>query len=395
MLAVILGIFSLCWAIVGALFASLVPGGASTFVALAFLLTGLPLGLFIWIRTHGGYPGAPFRLLVMRPFWYAQLTLLLSGLVGAVVGLAASPFGAAQSAGRWAVALTAGACVLLSIIGYFGSRRLLVRHMTATIAGLPPAFDGLRITHISDTHVGPHTSRRHLARVRAAVEKSEPAMIAVTGDLVDDHAADVAHYAETLGGLAAPLGVYAIPGNHEVYAGWVAVRDALGEVALTVLVNEARILDYRGERLAVVGLGDPAAGRHPSPSLPAPDVDAALASVPHGTVTVALAHNPALWPALAARGVSLTLSGHTHWAQLALPWRGWSLANVFLELAMGVYQRGEALLYIHPGTNYWGIPFRIGALPEVAVITLRTGNASAMSGPRDRRASASGRRRGS
>jgi len=84
-----------------------------------------------------------------------------------------------------------------------------------------------------------------------------------------------------------------------------------------------------------------------------------------------LAHNPALWPAIARRGASLTLSGHTHHGQFSIPRLGWSLASPFLEHAMGVHRLGGSLLYIHPGTNYWGIPFRIGALPEVTVLTLR------------------------
>ena len=84
-----------------------------------------------------------------------------------------------------------------------------------------------------------------------------------------------------------------------------------------------------------------------------------------------LAHNPALWPALAERGVELTLSGHTHYGQIAIPWLGWSLASPFLEHAMGEHRQDGSYLYINPGTNYWGIPFRIGTPPEVTVLTLR------------------------
>ena len=86
---------------------------------------------------------------------------------------------------------------------------------------------------------------------------------------------------------------------------------------------------------------------------------------------VALAHNPALWPALAQRAVPLTLSGHTHYGQLAIPRLGWSAASAFLDLAMGAHRQGDALLYISPGTNYWGVPFRIGTPPEVTVLTLQ------------------------
>jgi predicted MPP superfamily phosphohydrolase len=86
---------------------------------------------------------------------------------------------------------------------------------------------------------------------------------------------------------------------------------------------------------------------------------------------VALAHNPALWPGLAERGVELTLSGHTHYGQLAIPRLGWSVASLFLEHAMGIYRSGRALLYINPGTNFWGVPLRIGTPPEVTVVTIR------------------------
>jgi predicted MPP superfamily phosphohydrolase len=93
--------------------------------------------------------------------------------------------------------------------------------------------------------------------------------------------------------------------------------------------------------------------------------------VPPGSFTGALAHNPALWPVRAELGVRLTLSGHTHWGQFALPRRNWSLATPFLrDFVMGAYRRGASLLYITPGTGFWGLPFRLGAWPELAVITL-------------------------
>ena len=125
-------------------------------------------------------------------------------------------------------------------------------------------------------------------------------------------------------------------------------------------------------RFAVAGTGDPA-GRWVGTSHAAPDIDATLRHVPRDTFTIALAHNPSLWPMLADRGVDLTLSGHTHWGQLAVPKLKWSLAGLFLDHAMGVVTRDASVLYIHPGTGFWGIPFRIGARPEVTIIELRRG----------------------
>jgi predicted MPP superfamily phosphohydrolase len=86
---------------------------------------------------------------------------------------------------------------------------------------------------------------------------------------------------------------------------------------------------------------------------------------------VALAHNPGLWPGLSKRGVQLTLSGHTHYGQFAVPSLGWSLASPFLEHALGMHREGVSVLYINPGTHYWGIPFRIGTPSEITIVTLR------------------------
>ncbi len=262
-----------------------------------------------------------------------------------------------------------------AIAGYLGSRRLVTRHLDVRMPRLPAAFDGLRIAQLSDLHIGPHTSRRFLANVADAVAQSSPDLIVMTGDQVDDFADDVTPFARALGDLRAPLGVYAIAGNHDVYAGWPSVARGLREMGIHVLVNDSVALDRNGSRLWLAGTGDPAASggrgapRHPA----APDLERTLRDVPSHEAVVVLAHNPALWPGLAQRGVDLTLSGHTHYGQLALPKRNWSLASSFLELAMGVHQRGRALLYINPGTNFWGIPFRLGTPPEVTVLTLRTG----------------------
>jgi predicted MPP superfamily phosphohydrolase len=268
-----------------------------------------------------------------------------------------------------ATVLVAVGVVLLA--GYVGSRQLVVRRVDASIPGLASEFDGLTIAQVSDLHVGPHTSRRFLSRVVKAVRDARPDIIAVTGDLVDDRAEDVTAYASALGELDAPLGVFMIPGNHDVYAGWDAVEQRLRrEVPARLLLNEAHVIRRGPATLVLAGTGDPAGGRR-GQSRAAPDVELALTGVPNGATVVAFAHNPALWPALIARGVSLTLSGHTHWGQLALPRVGWSLASPFLEHAMGAYRERDSLLYISPGTGYWGIPFRLGALPEVTVVRLR------------------------
>ena len=361
-----------CWATIALLAHGLFPG--APLVVLAFgVVSTLPILAFLRWRGWPFYPGAAFRLLVVRPFWYTQLLLPVvacAGIIGLLLGL---PFGHAIDVGR---ALAGGALatgVLVLLAGYAGSRRLVERRVDAMVPGLPPEFDGLTIAQVSDLHIGPHTPRGFLRRVRETITRHAPDVVAVTGDLIDDRAEDVRAYAAALGALRAPDGVLMIPGNHDVYAGWTAVaRNLRAALDGHILVNDAHVIRRGSAVLALVGTGDPAGrGIRGAGSDVAPDVDRALARVPRGATVVALAHNPALWPSLAARGVALTLSGHTHWGQLALPRLGWSLASAFLPHAMGGYQVRDSLLYISPGTGYWGIPFRIGAFPEVTIVTLR------------------------
>ncbi|HEV7706061.1 MAG TPA: metallophosphoesterase, partial [Gemmatimonadaceae bacterium] len=326
------------------------------------------------------YPGKAIRLFVFRPMWYAQLLLILTALGGIIGTILGAPFGAAGFAGRIAISGVAAVFLLLGVIGYAGSRRLATLPVTVSLPSLPDGLEGLRIALICDTHIGPHSSRAYLARVAAAVRASNPDLIAVAGDLIDDYAPDVSIYGEALGDLSAPLGVYIIAGNHEVYAGWDEVLPRLRALSHTVLVNESRIVEHRGTRLAIAGTGDPAAGRRPAAGVPAPDIAATLAEIPAGMFTVMLAHNPALWPPIASADVPLTLSGHTHWGQFSINRAGWSLANPFLELAMGAYVRGDSLLYVSPGTNYWGIPFRVGARAEVTILTLVRGARASIQG---------------
>lgn len=372
--AVLLGVLAVVWVPVGAVLAPALPGGWAGVLALALIVTPLPLALILRQRLAGAYPGRWTRLLVVRPFWYAQLLLLLAGPATALGLLAGALAGTARAGGMVALVCVVGVAAVLGVLGCAGSRRLVVRQLDASWPDLPEALDGLRIVQLSDLHVGPHTSRRFLARVARLTAEADPALVVVTGDLIDDHAPDVDHYAAALGGLRAPLGVYAVPGNHDVYAGWPAVRERLERLPLTVLVNDARTVRWRGARLAIVGTGDPAGGRGGT-AAGGPELGRAFAAVPPDAFALVLAHNPALWPAIAERGAALTLSGHTHWGQLAIPGLGWSLASPFLRHSMGSYAEGDALLYIHPGTNYWGIPFRLGTPPEVAVVTLRRGAA--------------------
>ena len=382
LLGVVLTVLATAWVVVGALLAPELQGGWTSVALAAALVTVVPLGLFLVTRVLGIYPGRLFRLTVFRFMWYAHFLLLLAMLAG-VAGMLAGGLGAlvglgVDSIGDWgrvAMALTAAVFGVGMLAGYWGSRQLVVTEFDITHPALPMALDGLKVVQLSDVHVGPHTRVRVLAAIAEATRLARPHLIAITGDLIDDFDEDVEYYAAGLGDLDAPLGVFVIAGNHDIYANWHKVRARLARLRQRVLMNEHVLLTHAGATFALAGTGDPAAGRRSGSAAGGPDIPATMDAIPVGTFSLVLAHNPVLWPPLAERGAHVTLSGHTHWGQLAIPGLGWCLASPFLEHAMGWHVKAESLLYIHPGTNYWGIPFRLGAPPEVAVLTFRRGGA--------------------
>lgn len=359
--------------VLGALWHSVLPGGWLLPAVASVLIGIVPPVVFARGLMGGEAPSAAVRLGVLRPFWYALLFLPLLGISGVLGVLAGWPWGAAVGLGRWATIGAACGLLLAALLGWFGARRLVVREVEARLPSLPDAFTGLRIVQISDLHVGSHTSRCFLARVAEAVREAEPDLIVVTGDQVDDFGSDVELFNAAFADLEAPLGIHVVAGNHDVYAGWEAVERGLLDAGFSVLVNEAVAIEREGQRLWLAGTGDPAARARirGKVSRVAPDIERTLRRIPPGETALALAHNPALWPALAERGVALTLSGHTHYGQLAFPRWHWCAASPFLAQAMGAYRQGDSLLYINPGTNFWGIPFRLGTPPEVTVLTLR------------------------
>ncbi|MHB8585380.1 MAG: metallophosphoesterase [Thermoplasmatota archaeon] len=358
--------------ILGAVLAPILPGGW-WFVAAFAVVVFVPFFVILRGFKDGVYPGAFVRRFVYRPFWYAQLALPFLS-VGVIVGLLVGlPFGAPLAVSRAAFSLVLTLLVVLGVAGYVGSRSVIVHEVEFAFTDLPDPFDGFRIAQMSDLHVGPQTSRRYLAKLVRLVERAHVDLVAHTGDQVDDFWQDVSLFNRAFAALHAPAGVVAIPGNHDVYAGWDEVRQGLEGAGIRVLVNESTPIERGGAQIWLVGTGDPAGEMRLFGAAPhaAPDIAKAMQNVPAGAFTIALAHNPDLWPQLAQRNVALTLSGHTHHGQVSIPRLNWSLASMFLEYPMGMFRANGAALYVNPGTGFWGLPLRLGAWPEITVIVLR------------------------
>jgi predicted MPP superfamily phosphohydrolase len=245
---------------------------------------------------------------------------------------------------------------------FVGQRRYPRRVVHLAVEGLPRAWAGAKIVQLSDLHVGRFIGPKRLSKLAMRAQAANPDIVLVTGDIVDSSAQFAAQAAEALASIRAPLGVWAVLGNHDHYAGAPAVRRALEAAGVRVLVNSGTLIERGGSPLWLCGVDDLWHGA---------DLDAALAAAPTRTPVVLLSHQPNIFPAAAARGVALQLSGHTHAGQIALPFfRQVSLARLISPFVAGVYRLQNALLYVNRGAGAVRPLIRVGAPPEVAVLSL-------------------------
>jgi predicted MPP superfamily phosphohydrolase len=248
----------------------------------------------------------------------------------------------------------------------------VVRRDELRLALWPAALDGVRLGAIADVHGGvPYMGRAAIARAVDGLAAEEPELVVLLGDYVDASvlwrgrlAPEVV--AAELGRLRPPLGVVAVLGNHD----WRATGDrmwrALAAQGITVLENRAVPVRARGTRFWVGGVAD-LRHRRANP-------ERTVAHAPDGEPMLLLAHDPDVFPHVPAR-VALTLSGHLHGGQIAIPvlrravipsWYGERYAR------RHVVEDGRRL-YVTSGLGTSGLPARLFARPEVVVLTLRAG----------------------
>ena len=307
----------------------------------------------------------------------ALATLFAQLAIGAVSAHALSPGGQAavgiglQDSFRWVASFGMAAIALTMSYGYtFGQRALRVTTIPLAVKGLERP---LRIAQISDIHVGQNLQAEQLRAFVARVNATDPDLICITGDIADSASSDLAGFFPILGGLRARFDVCAILGNHDHYAGADRVAAALRRwTPMRVLRDSAVTLDLAGTRLHVIGLDD--RGRDwargvPSHGRLAELLDAAPADVP----VLLLCHRPDIFPQAAARGVALTLSGHTHGGQLAIPWFGGrrrNLAEFVTQFDRGLYRSARSALYVNSGLGVTGQRIRLWTPREISVFEL-------------------------
>lgn len=242
-------------------------------------------------------------------------------------------------------------------------RNRRVTHPVITLARGGAALSGLRLAFLSDAHAGHYFGEDDWVRVCERVAAEAPDLVCLGGDLISAHEREALELRKGLSLLAPPLGVFAVPGNHEYWAtpDPRLFSSVLEEAGVELLTNRGVRIARGGAGLWLCGVDDLRRG--------APDVAAALAGRAPNEPVVLLSHHPDVFVESAGAGIDLQLSGHTHGGQIVL--FGWApITHSKHGLWRGRYQRAGAQLYVGRGVGTTGMPLRLGAPGEIAILEL-------------------------
>lgn len=242
----------------------------------------------------------------------------------------------------------------------------VVRRAALAVAGWPEETRPIRVALIGDVHVqGPDMPPARVRRLAAQVNAERPDLVLLAGDLVGDRRLATRHYpdaeiARALATLRAPLGVYAVLGNHDHWRDGPALARALEAAGIRVLDNRAA----RVGPIVLAGLGDAHTRRADVAAL-----ERAVAGLPGPLVT--FMHSPDAIPELPGR-FALVLAGHTHCGQIVLPWAGQlaSSSRFGDRFRCGVIREGARTVVVTSGWGASVVPLRFGALPDWWLVTL-------------------------
>lgn len=273
---------------------------------------------------------------------------------------------------RWPVY---GLAALLAAWAFWWEPNRLVLHtVQISPSSWPLALDDLKIVQLSDLHVGaPWVGIGKLRAVVARSNAQRPDLILLTGDYVQHvmggEAIPPEAIAQELAALKAPLGVYAVLGNHDWWLGGPRVATAFTNAGIGVLQDQAVALTHRSTRFWLLGIDDYNETRH--------DWKTPLAALPAGEPVIAFTHSPDVFPEL-PRAITLTLAGHTHGGQVRLPVFGALRvpSKYGTRYDLGTFEEQGHTLFVSPGIGTSILPVRFGVPPQISLLHLRAGAAT-------------------
>lgn len=273
----------------------------------------------------------------------------------------------------------------LAMLGYIlfgaikGKENFKVREVTFTSANLPEEFDGYRVMQLSDIHSGSWKGNPEALKKAIDLCNRQNADLALfTGDLVNSRSDELLEFTEIFSELKAKDGVYSVLGNHDygTYVKWNSEADRIANIDSLIarenrmgwrMLNNSHTIIRRGnDSIAVIGVEN--SGRPPFPDY------ARLKEASAGTegmFQILMSHDPTHWrrQILPESDIELTLSGHTH--DMQITFFGLSVSSFIYPEHNGIYMEGERGLYVNIGLGHVLFPMRLGAWPEITVITLK------------------------
>jgi uncharacterized protein len=265
---------------------------------------------------------------------------------------------------RQSAVLATVLAVVLMAYGVVEARRISVETVTLRSPKIPGNTAPIRIVQISDLHLGPMLYPGRLTPIIEAVAQAHPDILVCTGDLVDGRMVNPASVMAALRNLAAPMGKFAVTGNHEYYFGLEKAVDFIRDSGFVLLRNQHV---SAGPHVAIIGLDDPAGGKVQQGS----SEMQLLAAVPDDKFKLLLKHRPLL-DANSKNRFDLQLSGHTHQGQI-FPFG--LLVQLFFPVGQGLRQVApHSYIYTSRGTGTWGPPIRLLAPPEITVFDILPGH---------------------
>ncbi|HID05613.1 MAG TPA: metallophosphoesterase [Armatimonadetes bacterium] len=253
-----------------------------------------------------------------------------------------------------------GSTPIILWLGIAVGNRIAVRNITVPIG----VGASIRIATLSDIHIRrADSSINHARRAIQMVRASAPDVVCLLGDYVTG-CAGIAHLESVLVTLRAPLGVYAVLGNHDHWADAEGVAKALRRAGIQVLNNANIAIAKDNVQFYLVGIDDLWSGK--------PDWDAAFANVPADAVIILLSHNPDAILTEYAKRARLVLSGHTHAGQVAFIGAWFIPASRYgRKHPHGLYREGETFIYITSGVTTGASSPRWFTRPEVAIVEVK------------------------
>jgi hypothetical protein len=243
--------------------------------------------------------------------------------------------------------------------------QLRLREADIPVPGLPPGLDGLRLVQLTDIHLSPFLSERELERAVEMANETRAHLALVTGDLISSAGDPLDACLAQLARLRADAGVFGCLGNHEIYAQAEAYATSrAARLGMRFLRRQAARLRFGGAALNLAGVDYQRSGRK--------YLAGAEKLVAADAFNLLLSHNPDVFPVAARMGFPLTIAGHTHGGQVRVEILGQDLnvARFYTPYVDGLYRENGSAVFVSRGIGTIGMPARLGAPPEVALIRL-------------------------